>query len=204
MTPIRHVVFDLGGVLLHWDPNVPYRRLIPDDEERRLFLTEICSSAWNVEQDRGRSWEDAEAVLIADFPEYETLIRAYRANWPEMIPHHHAGSVAALELLLESDVDVTALTNFAADTFEVAKERYPFLDRFRGVTVSGQIGLIKPDIAIYRHHHEAHDLDPASTLFFDDLPANVEGARSAGWQAEVFESPEKLRDDLARYGLPTA
>ncbi|MCP4382383.1 MAG: HAD family phosphatase [Hyphomicrobiales bacterium] len=204
MTPIRHVVFDLGGVLLHWDAEIPFRRLIPDDEERSYFLTEICSRAWNAEQDRGRSWEEAEAVLVEAFPQHESMIRAYRIHWPEMVPYHHADSVTALEVLLDNAVDVTALTNFAADTFEVARGRYPFLRRFRGVTVSGQVGLVKPDAAIYRHHHESLGLDPATTLFFDDVAANVEGAQSAGWQAERFESPEKLLDDLARYGLPTA
>ncbi|WP_421724562.1 HAD family hydrolase [Bauldia sp.] len=204
MTTVRHVVFDLGGVLLHWDPEVPYRRLIPDEAERTRFLTEVCSRAWNAEQDRGRTWEEAEDTLIAEHPDHEDLIRAYRANWLEMVPHHLDDSVAALELLLDADIDVTALTNFAADTFEVAREEYPFLKRFRGVTVSGRIGLVKPDEAIYRHHHENYGLDPARTLFFDDVEKNVEGARAAGWQAERFESPEKLRADLIRYGVLAA
>ncbi len=201
VSEIQHIVFDLGRVLIHWDSEIPYRRLIPDPVERARFLTEVCSPAWNAEQDRGRTWAEAEALLIADHPEHEDLIRAYRKHWPEMIPNHIEGSVAVLEQLLADGRDVTALTNFGDDTFEVARERYPFLDRFRGVTVSARIGLMKPDAAIFRHHAETFGLDPAATLFFDDSPPNIEGARAAGWQAELFEDAEGLRADLARYGV---
>jgi len=202
MTEIRHIVFDIGNVLLKWDPELPYRRLIADPAERAHFLSDVCSPAWNAEQDRGRGWQEAEEVLIATYPEHAALIRAYRTHWPEMIPGHIEESVAVLEALTDSGHDVTGLTNFAADTFEIVRQRYPFLDRLRGVTVSARIGLLKPDVAIYRHHAETFGLDPGATLFFDDNPANVEGARATGWQAEVFRSPEELRADLGRYGIP--
>ena len=204
MTEIRHIVFDIGNVLLKWDPEVPYRRLIPDPDERARFLSDVCSPAWNAEQDRGRSWLEAEDLLIATHPEHAALIRAFRTHWPEMIPGHIEDSVAVLEALIDGGHDVTGLTNFAADTFDVARRQYPFLGRFRGVTVSARIGLVKPDAAIYRHHAETFDLDPAATLFFDDNAANVEGARAAGWNAERFESPEGLRSDLERHGIPLA
>lgn len=201
MTQIRHIVFDLGRVLLQWDPEVPFRRLIPDAAERTHFLTEICSPAWNTEQDRGRTWREAEDILIARYPDHAEMIRAYRAYWPEMIPGSIAGSVAVLQDLLEAGHDVTALTNFGDDTFEVARARFPFLDRFRGVTVSARVGLIKPDTAIYQHHHKTFDLAPAAILFFDDSVANVEAARGEGWNAELFTSPERMRADLVRYGV---
>jgi len=204
MTEIRHIVFDIGNVLLKWDPERPYRRLIPDPAERARFLSDVCSPEWNAEQDRGRSWRQAEDVLIATHPERAALIRAYRTHWPEMIPGHIEESVAVLEALIDSGHDVTGLTNFAADTFDVARRQYPFLNRFRGVTVSARIGLMKPDTAIYRHHAETFGLDPSATLFFDDNPANVEGARAAGWNAERFETPEGLRSDLGRHGLRLA
>lgn len=201
MNDIQHIVFDLGRVLIHWDSEIPYRRLIPDPVERARFLSEVCSPAWNAEQDRGRTWAEAEALLIAEHPEQEELIRAYRKYWPEMVPHHIDGSVAILDELLADGRDVTALTNFGDDTFDIARERYPFLDRFRGVTVSARIGLMKPDEAIYQHHARTFGLDPARTLFFDDVMANVEGARAAGWNAEQFTTPEKLRADLERHGV---
>ena len=204
MSEIIHIVFDIGNVLLRWDPEIPYRRLIPDAAERTRFLSEVCSPTWNAEQDRGRSWREAEDALIAEHPRHEAMIRAFRRHWPEMIPAQIDGSVAVLERLVDAGWDVTGLTNFASDTFAIARERYPMLDRFRGVTVSADIGLMKPEAEIYRHHAEAFGLDPAATLFFDDTMKNVEGARAAGWQAERFETVEGLRADLARQGIRPA
>lgn len=199
MNEIRHVVFDLGQVLVRWDPEAPYRRLIPDEAERRRFLAEICNHDWNYEQDRGRTWREAEDLLIAEHPGKADLIRAYRANWHEMIPGAIEENVAILEALIARGVDVTALTNWAADTFDEIAERLTFFDWFRGVTVSGKVKLVKPDAAIYHHHVAAHGIDPAATLFFDDSAKNVDGARGAGWHAELYITPEKLRDDLRRY-----
>lgn len=199
---IRHVVFDIGKVLIHWDPHLPFRDLIPDEDERGLFLGEICSPAWNLEQDRGRSWAEAEAELIARHPDRAELIRAYRRNWARMVPHAYERPVAILRALVRRKVDVTLLTNFAADTFREAERLYPFLEETRGVTVSGRIGIIKPDRRIYRHHAEAFGLDPALTLFIDDSLANVEGARAAGWQALHFTDGERLAADLAALGIP--
>jgi 2-haloacid dehalogenase len=201
MTTIRHIVFDIGNVLIRWDPEAPYRRLIPDDAERRRFLLEVCSHDWNLEQDRGRSWEDAERVLIQDHPQHEALIRAWRANWHEMVPGAIDETVEVLDELLAAGVDVTALTNFAEDTFIEAQTRFPYLTRFRGITVSGAVQLVKPDLAIYHHHATTLSLDPAATLFFDDMPVNIEAARAAGWNAERFVDAAKMRADLARYGV---
>ena len=118
-----------------------------------------------------------------------------------MVPHHFADTLAVRDTLMARGYDVTALTNFAADTFDEARRMYPFLDRFRGITVSAHIGLMKPELAIYRHHEKAFGLDPAATLFFDDNLPNVEGARTAGWNAEQFTGADRMRVDLARYGI---
>jgi HAD superfamily hydrolase (TIGR01509 family) len=201
MSEIRHVVFDLGQVLIRWDPEAPYRRLIPDADERRRFLAEVITHEWNLEQDRGRSWADAEAALIAEHPQHADLIRAFRANWWEMVPGQIDETVSIVEELIEGGVDVTALTNWAADTFAEAEATFPFLARFRGITVSGRIGLVKPDAAIFRHHADAFDLNAANTLFIDDNAVNVAAARAAGWKAEQFVSADVLRADLRRYGL---
>ena len=198
---IRHIVFDIGMVLIEWDPEVPYRRLIPDEAERRHFLTHICSHEWNIKQDRGRPWPEAEDELIALYPEHEALIRAFRPNWAEMVPRHYADTLEVRDALIDQGYDVTALTNFAADTFAEARVKFPFLNAFRGITVSAEIGLMKPELAIYRHHEKTFGLDPAATLFFDDSAANVEGARAAGWNAELFTGADKMRADLARYGV---
>ena len=201
MNDIRHIVFDIGRVLIEWQPDIPYRRLIPDEAERRHFLTDICGHDWIIEQDRGRSWAEAEAAAIAEHPQYEAMIRAFRTHWPEMVPDLIADTVEILDALIAKGYDVTALTNFGGDTFAEARLRFPFLNRFRGITVSAHIGLLKPELAIYRHHEQAFGLDPAATLFFDDSLANVEGARAAGWQAEQFTGADKMRADLARHGV---
>ncbi|MBN9069971.1 MAG: HAD family phosphatase, partial [Rhizobiales bacterium] len=173
MSEIRHIVFDIGKVLIHYDPELPYRRLIPDEGKRRRFLAEICTPEWNVEQDRGRTWEEAEALLIADYPDEAENIRGFRRNWHEMVPHAYEESVAIMEALIERGYDVTMLTNFASDTFVEARGRYAFLNKPRGVTVSGDVRAIKPDRAIYDHHAAAFGLEPAATLFIDDSQKNV-------------------------------
>ena len=201
MSEIRHIVFDIGRVLLHYDPEIPFRRLIPDDQKRRWFLDTVCTPDWNIEQDRGRSWDEAEALLIADHPAEEENIRGFRQNWHEMVPHHIEGSVTIMETLIDTGHDITMLTNFASDTFDEARERFAFLQRPRGVTVSADVGLLKPDKAIYDHHAESHGLERAATLFIDDSPKNVDGAIAAGWQSVLFTDAEKLAGDLGRLGV---
>ncbi len=198
---INHIVFDIGKVLIHYDPHLPFSRIIPDEAERNWFFAHVCTHDWNIEQDRGRSWEEAEALLIAEHPERAAQIRAFRRYWPEMVPHAYEDSVAIMEGLIAQGRDVTMLTNFASDTFREAQVIFPFLTRPRGVTVSGDVGLIKPDIAIYETHAESFGLTPARTIFIDDTFSNVEGARAAGWHAVHFTGAQKLRSDLAGYGV---
>ncbi|MFK5979138.1 MAG: HAD family phosphatase [Rhizobiaceae bacterium] len=201
MTTIDHIVFDIGQVLIHWDPEIPYKKLIPNDEERSWFLENVCTAQWNMEQDRGRSWTDAEDILIAKHQEHETNIRAYREYWPDMIPHNIPGTFQIMQSLVEAGHDVTMLTNFHQDTFVIAKDTYPLLDLPRGVTVSGEVKLIKPDQAIYELHAREFELQPENILFFDDSTNNVEAARQAGWQAELFTSSEQMQSDLVSYGI---
>ncbi|TPK95874.1 MULTISPECIES: HAD family phosphatase [unclassified Mesorhizobium] len=201
MTEIRHIVFDIGKVLIHYDPDLAFSRLIPDAEERKWFFDNVCTSAWNIEQDRGRTWEEAEAALIAEHPDHAENIRNFRRHWHDMVPHAYDDSVAIMVDLIESGRDVTMLTNFAADTFTEARQRFDFLDRPRGVTVSGEVGLIKPDQAIYDHHVAAFGLEPLATLFIDDSQKNVDGAKAAGWQAVLFTDAKALKADLERLGI---
>ncbi|RWB96030.1 HAD family phosphatase [Mesorhizobium sp.] len=201
MTEIRHIVFDIGRVLIHYDPDIPFSRLIPDAGERKWFFDNVCTSAWNIEQDRGRTWEEAEALLIAEHPDHAENIRNFRRYWHDMVPHAYDDSVAIMVGLIESGRDVTMLTNFAADTFTEARQRFGFLERPRGVTVSGEIGLIKPDQAIYDHHVVSFGLEPAATLFIDDSQKNVDGAKAAGWQAVLFTDARALKADLERLGI---
>ena len=201
MPEIEHIVFDIGSVLIHYDPTLPFKRLIPDERERDWFFNNVCTSAWNIEQDRGRTWHSAEKLLIEKFPTQETNIRAFRSHWHEMVPHAYDDSVAIMERFIDEGRDVTMLTNFASDTFRQAQELFPFLKSPRGVTVSGDVKVIKPDPVIYELHVETFDLDPGKTFFIDDNPANIAAAKAAGWEAVLFSSPAQLKIDLLQYGL---
>lgn len=201
MSEIRHIVFDIGRVLIHYDPHIPYRRLIPDEAERNWFLANVCTSAWNLEQDRGRGWDEAEQELIALYPHHEEMIRAFRKGWREMVSHAYEDTVEIFERVINEGRDVTMLTNFASDTFREAREIFPFLNLARGVTVSGEVGLLKPDLEIYDLHARTFELEPSATLFIDDSPANVDGAQAAGWHAIPFVDAATLRNDFRAYGL---
>jgi 2-haloacid dehalogenase len=201
MSEIRHIVFDIGKVLLHYDPALPFSRLIPDEAERQWFFETVCTQDWNIEQDRGRTWEEAEALLIAQHPDHEENIRNFRRHWHEMVPHAYDDSVAIMEDLINGGHDVTMLTNFAADTFHEARQRFQFHNRPRGVTVSGEIGMIKPDRSIYDHHAATFGLQPSATIFIDDSLPNVEGAKAAGWHAVLFQNAKTLEEDLERFGI---
>jgi HAD superfamily hydrolase (TIGR01509 family) len=201
VSEIRHIVFDVGKVLIHYDPHLAFADLIADRDEREAFLRDVCSTAWNLEQDRGRSWAEAEAEAIARHPDKAGLIHAFRKRWHLMVPHAYDETVAILRALIARGYDVTVLTNFAPDTFREANERFPFLTECRGATVSGAVRLVKPDPAIYRRHAESFGLKPGATLFFDDSAKNVAAAREAGWNAELFTSAEQMREDLRRYGV---
>lgn len=201
MTEIRHIVFDIGRVLVHYDPHLAFEALIPERTAREAFFAEVCTHDWNIEQDRGRGWAEAEAEAIARHPDKAELIRAFRLRHTMMISHAYDESVAILRALIAADRDVTMLTNFASDTFRETQARFPFLSESRGVTVSGDIRLIKPDRAIFDHHAETFGLTPAATLFIDDSAANVAGAQEAGWQAVLFTSAAQLRADLESRGI---
>jgi 2-haloacid dehalogenase len=201
LNEIRHIVFDIGKVLIHYDPDLPFSRLIPDEDERRWFFENVCTHDWNIEQDRGRSWSDAEELLIAAHPDYAENIRNFRRYWHEMVPHAYDDSVSIMEKLIAAGHDVTMLTNFAADTFAEARTRYPFLQRPRGVTVSGEVGMVKPDRGIYDYHVATFGLDPSATIFIDDSQHNVDGAKAAGWQAVLFRNAKTLEEDLERFRI---
>jgi 2-haloacid dehalogenase len=201
MTEIRHIVFDIGKVLVHYDPNIPFSRFIPDADKRAWFFDNVCTHDWNIEQDRGRSWAEAEELLIAEHPDHAENIRNFRLHWHEMLPHAYDDSVEIMESLIDAGHDVTLLTNWASDTFKEARQRFTFLEKPRGVTVSGDIGLIKPDLAIYQRHASTFGLQPSATVFIDDSQKNVDAAKQAGWQALLFTNAKTLEADLERLGI---
>ncbi|WP_045726995.1 HAD family phosphatase [Xanthomonas sp. GPE 39] len=199
---IDTVVFDLGGVLIDWNPRYLYRRLFAQEAQMEHFLREICSPQWNERQDAGRSWREAVAELSALHPAHAPMIAAYHARWPEMLGGALEGTVAVLEELRGCGVRLYALTNWSHETFPIARERYPFLDWFEGVLVSGEERLVKPDPAIFALLCERYAITPSRTVFIDDAPRNVQAATKIGMQALQFRDAATLRAALIALGLP--
>lgn len=201
MTAVTNVVFDIGNVLIRWNPEHLYERLFPDAERRAWFLREICSPAWNLEMDRGQPFAEGIAERVARHPEWADQIRAWDLNWHEMVPGAIDGTVAILESLREAGVPTWAITNFSAEKFAECLDRFPFLKGFRDTVVSAHEKLVKPDPAIYRVLLDRNDLDPADCLFVDDSLDNVLGARRVGMKAVHFTSPARFAADLADHGI---
>jgi 2-haloacid dehalogenase len=195
-------VFDVGNVLIRWDPRNLYGKLIADELAREDFLTRICSPEWNLEMDRGRSFAEGVAERVALFPEHEALIRAFDERWLETLGGAIEESVAILEELRAAGVPTYAITNFSREKFAVTQARYPFLGGFDGIVVSAHEQLLKPDRRIYARLCERHGLAPADCIFIDDSLANVEGARAFGMRGHHFQTPAALRTDLRQQGLP--
>ncbi len=198
---MMNVVFDIGNVLIHWDPRALYRKIFTSEDEVEWFLGNVCTSDWNLEQDRGRSFEDAIAEATARHPAHAEAIAAYHHRWDETIVAPIAGTVDILEQLQAQGTPLYAITNWHQDKFRETKERFPFLGTFRDIVVSGDERVVKPDPAIYRLLLERNGLEAASCLFIDDSRKNVVGAEAVGMKAHHFTSPETLRTQLAAAGV---
>jgi 2-haloacid dehalogenase len=194
----------VGNVLIRWDPRFLYRRLFEVEAEMERFLAEICTNDWNLEQDRGRLWAEAIAERIALFPQQEAMIRAYSERWQEMVPGEVEGMPEVVEALRAAGVPLYAITNFSAEKFAEARERFAILRGFRDVVVSAHERLLKPDPAIYRILLDRNGLDAARCLFVDDSEKNVRGAEAAGMRAHHFRDAAGLATELARHALLVA
>jgi 2-haloacid dehalogenase len=197
----KAVVFDLGGVLIDWDPRYLYRKLLADEAAVEEFLATICTPEWNDELDRGRPFAEGVAELAERYPAHAAAITAYHERWPEMLGGAIGGTVELVAELRAGGVPVYALTNWSAETFGIARERYEFLDWFDGVVVSGEERMIKPEPAIFQVLLDRFGLDPAATFYVDDSEANVEAARRLGFDAVRYTGPRQLRRDLAARGV---
>lgn len=195
------VVFDVGGVLLDWNPEYLYSSLIPDQQERRHFLTEVCNREWNAAQDAGRPWEEAVAERIERFPEYADLIAAYDERWEEMVSGPIPGMDALVRQLRRQTVSLYVLSNISLPKWLDAVDRWDFLRGLNGAIISGAEGVVKPQPAIYRTLLDRYALDATRTFFADDLSSNVEAARGLGIDAEVFHDAETVRHQLASRGI---
>ena len=196
------VVFDLGGVLVDWNPRYLYRKLFDGDEAAmERFLAEVCTPAWNDAQDRGRSFEEACALLVREHPDKQALIEAWPLRYDETMAGPVSGTVDILAELRQRGVPLYALSNWSAETFPKAQARFPFLGWFRGIVLSGELRMAKPDPAIYRHLFDTFQLRPEDTVFIDDAPRNVEAAAALGMHAVRFTDAVALRAALVEMGL---
>ena len=202
MNSKQAVVFDLGGVLIDWNPRHLYRKMFNGDEEAmERFLSEICTSEWNARQDEGRSFAEATEELIARHPEQAGLIRAFFDRWPEMVAGAIEGTVGILAELKRAGHEIYALSNWSAETFPYARERFQFLDWFDFTVISGEIGLVKPSREAFDFLLEKAGRRAEECVFIDDSPANTAAARELGFDAIHFRSPGQLRDELMSRGI---
>lgn len=199
---IKAIIFDFGNVLLEWNPRLVYRRFFPDDETAmEEFLHEVSFMEWNAQQDKGRTFAEGVAELSKQFPQYSSLIQAYHDNWKESIGDSLAGTVEIMKRLKNAGFPLYGLSNWSAETFPIARQKYDFFDLLDDIIISGEVGSIKPEIEIFeialsRIGRPAHDC-----LFIDDALANIEQARQMGFATIHFQSSEQLERELHKLGL---
>lgn len=191
------VVFDLGGVLVDWNPRYFYRKLFQGDEAAMEdFLTNVCSPQWNEQQDAGRTFAEAASLLKAEHPDNVELIDAWLPGYPEMLKGLIPGTADILRELHERKVRTYALSNWSAETFHFALDRFDFFDLFDGRLISGDVKMMKPDPRIFRLLFERFDIEPAATVYVDDVLNNVVAARKLGLHGIHFESAAGFRQQL--------
>jgi len=198
---VETVVFDIGNVLIDWNPRYLYRKVFADEEEMEHFLDTVATPEWHLEQDRGRSIDEATALLVSRHPGYAREVEAFYGRWEEMFGGPIEGSVWLLQELRERGYPLYALTNFSTETFPLARDWYRFLDLFDEIFVSGELGMVKPNPEIYGVLIERTGLNPATSVFIDDSAPNVRAAEALGFRGVLFEGADSLRDDLIHLGV---
>jgi len=199
---ITSVVFDLGGVLIDWNPRYLYRGLFDgDDGAMERFLVTVCTPGWHYQHDLGRPMSETCAVLAALHSEHADLIWAWRDRAEEMVAGAIEGTVELVQELSESGTACYALSNWPAETFWVCRQRFPFLGYFEGIVISGEEGVAKPDPEIFRRLLDRFGLEPASTLVVDDYEQHLATAHLLGMRTVQFRTPEGLRRALVAQGL---
>ncbi|MGC6421727.1 MAG: HAD family hydrolase [Flavobacteriaceae bacterium] len=203
MKPINTIIFDLGGVLIDWNPAYVFLDAFHGDREKmEWFFEKICTSDWNENQDAGYPLQQATEDRVALFPQYEAYIRMYYGRWEEMLGGPMEATVAILgELIKNPNVKVVALTNWSAETFPVALERFDFLHWFEGIVVSGVEKTRKPFPEIYQLTLDRFNLEAEHSLFIDDNLRNIQAAQKMGIQTHHFQKPSLLATDLTNRDL---
>jgi len=197
----KTIVFDLGGVLIDWNPRHLYEKIFSDLDELEYFLKEVCSMDWNSQMDVDKSFLDAIDELVPKFPHYEEQIRVYFERWEEMIDGDFPGTVEVLRELKEDGYPLAALSNWSSETFPRVKDQYEFLNWFNPLVISGHIGYKKPDPEPFQILLHELNLNAGDCIFIDDMEDNIQEARRQGFEVIQFSSPEQLRADLVDLGL---
>jgi 2-haloacid dehalogenase len=203
MTGKRAVLFDLGNVLIEWDPRLVYRTLFQDPAEMEHFLADVCGADWNRAIDGGKPLMQSVRERQALWPQYAEMIGLWATRWRDMLPGAMPDSVAILKELKDQGTPIYALTNWSRETFPPTRERFAFLGWFKDIVVSGFEGLAKPDPALYRLTMERCGLVPAETVFVDDLQLNIDAALTVGLDAVRFTGAPALRQALVERGILT-
>lgn len=195
-------VFDIGNVFIEWDPMHLFRKLFASEAEARWFADHVCTQDWNLEFDAGEIYAEGIAKLITRFPRFWREIQAYDLRWIESFGPMIGGTAAIQDELIAAGLKTYAITNFSWEKWIWCLPRWPFLEKFDGVIVSGIEGLVKPDYRIFRLFCERFGKQPEDCVFIDDSEANVIAATKVGMTALHFTGPQKLRTDLIALGLP--
>ena len=203
MKPIKTIIFDLGGVLIDWNPEYVFLKAFNGDKQKtKWFLETICTSDWNENQDAGYPLEQATNDLITKFPDYENYIRMFYGDWENMLGGEITGTVTILKKLIElKKYKIVALTNWSNETFPIAKKRFDFLNWFEGIIVSGDEKTRKPFKAIYNITLERFNINAETALFIDDNLRNIEAAKSLGIYGIHFKNPETLINQLKTFNI---
>jgi 2-haloacid dehalogenase len=198
---VTAIVFDIGNVLLRWDPRNLYRKIFPKESQMEWFLAHVCDGPWNEEQDRGRSWGEAILERCALFPDWHHHIRAYDERWLEMLAGEVSDNVRVLRGLKQAGQRTYAITNFSREKFALARLHYDFFDLFDGIVVSGEEGLLKPDQRIFQRFLERYRLKAQQCIFIDDNNSNVAAACSLGMAGIHYQESLDLMRALAECGV---
>lgn len=202
MQTINTIIWDLGGVLIDWNPRYLYRKIFKSEDEMEWFLTHVCHQDWNEEQDAGRPFAEAVVLQTKLFPKYASEIEAYWKRWPEMLAGPIQETLALFETLRKTNrYKFYALTNWSAETFPYAQQRFHFLNWFDGIVVSGEEKTRKPYPEFYQIMLSRYQLNPASSLFIDDNLKNIRAAQALGITAIHFKSAGEVREELAAMQL---
>ena len=193
------IIFDLGGVLIDWNPEYLYQKIFSDEKEMKRFLSTICTPEWNEEQDGGRSLQEATDMLIQKFPEHKENITAFYGRWPEMLSGEIHETVQIFKELKDANkYKFYALTNWSSETFPIAAERYPFLRWFDGIVVSGTEKMRKPSAEFYQLLLKRYHVNAEEAVFIDDNKRNIEAAKKVGLDSIVFTNAVELKDELIK------